>query len=146
MRREDRQAALCLFRRNRSVLLVEVIDPLTGGRLHRPPGGGLEEGETPEEAVRREVREELSIVLEHVEPLCAVDHVWFFNGREVHERAHLFLADAACDPRLARGETLELLEANGRRFRTVWRSVETEEGAPPTSPAMLPLLLERILD
>jgi len=50
---ETRQAALCLIRRENSLLVAEIRDPQTGAILHRPPGGGVEGDESPEEAVRR---------------------------------------------------------------------------------------------
>jgi len=53
------------------------------------PGGGLEAGETPEGAVRREIREELGLEIEALRPLGfdLSDHegrrhgVWLFGGR-----------------------------------------------------------------
>src|SRR5689334_17111406 len=114
MRLEIREAALCLFRRERSFLVAALQDRVTGEWLHRPPGGGLRPGESAEDALRREIREELGIELAAVEALGPIDHIWMWNGREVQERAWIFLADAACDPRLARGEAPELVEANHR--------------------------------
>jgi 8-oxo-dGTP pyrophosphatase MutT (NUDIX family) len=139
-----RQAALCLFRRGDEFLVSEIVDPAGGAVLHRPPGGGLEAGETPEQAVRREVREELGIRLTDVRFLGTIDHVWHWKGRELRERAWVFQASAADDPRLDRGETLELLEADGDRFQTVWRGCAAPEAdlPPLCPPGLLELLLK----
>lgn len=135
-----RQAALCIFLRDGAFLVSELIDGRTGAILHRPPGGGIEPGETPEQAVRREVLEELEITLSEIDLLGSVDHVWWHKGRENHERTFLFLGKAGDDPRLERGETIELIEADGDRIRTVWREIHAK-GAPPLCPeALFPML------
>ena len=141
MRIVHRQAALCIFRHSGRILVSELIDGLTGGILHRPPGGGIEPGETPEEAVRREVLEELGIVLTAVEPLGSIDHVWHHKDRENHERCWLFIGTTADDGRLDRGETIELIEADGDRPKTLWRSVHDPE-LPPLCPAAMADLLK----
>ena len=68
------------------------------------PGGGIGEGESPEQAVRRELHEELGSRLVTIRDLGTVDHVWFWNGREVRERGWLFLASSFEDARLSWGE------------------------------------------
>ena len=131
MKVETRQAALCLIRRGDTFLVAEIEDPQTGAVLHRPPGGGIEEGESPDQAVRRELREELGIRLTTVRELGAVDHIWFWNGREVRERAWLFLASSSDDARLRRGETPDLHEANGQRIKTCWRPIQENAATLP---------------
>ena len=140
---ETREAALCLIQRGELFLVAEIRDPLTGTVLHRPPGGGVESGETPEHAVRREVREELNIDLGTIRALGAVDHVWFWKGREVRERAWLFLADQPVDPRLEQGQSPDLVEADGHRFKTLWRSMHDSRADLPN---LCPLIPREVLE
>jgi len=105
---------------------------------HRPPGGGLEPNESPDHAVKRELKEELGISLTTIQSLGSIDHIWFWKGREVHERAWLFLADSSEHLHLKNGETPEILEADGDRFTTHWRSIhEIGESLPPICPSTL---------
>jgi len=124
--------------------VAEIRDPHNGTVLHRPPGGGVEEGESAAQAVRREILEELGIALRDIRPLGAIHHVWHWNGRAVAEQASLFLANPADDERLSRGEAPELVEANGERVKTLWRPIQVDESLPPLCPARLCQLLESL--
>ena len=134
---EIREAALCLIRRQNAFLVAEIRDPETGTVLHRPPGGGVERRESPIDAVRRELYEELGVTLTAVRELGTLDHIWFWKGREIRERAWLFAASSTDDVRLIRGETPDVVEANGQRIKTIWRPIEDTKDLPPLCPPLL---------
>ena len=133
-----RQAALCILRRGHTFLVTQITDPHTGRVYHRAPGGGLEPNESPEAAVAREIQEELGITLSDAQPLGPIDHIWLWKGYEVHERAWLFLADSSKHASLNKGQTPEILEPDGDRFTTHWRSIRNgDQSLPPICPSTL---------
>jgi mutator protein MutT len=71
---------------------VLVITP-AGRHVTGLPKGGLEPGETPEQAAAREVREETGIVATVREPLGDVRYSYRRNGRRVRKTVHFFLCD-----------------------------------------------------
>jgi 8-oxo-dGTP diphosphatase len=65
---------------------------LVGGEAFLP-GGGIDPGETPEQAVHREVREETGLAIEVVASLGdAHEHHAFAHRAAVHRLAHYFSA------------------------------------------------------
>ena len=134
---QPRKVALALILHQDAFLVVEIKDPKTGAVFHRPPGGGMEEGEDPEQTLRRELHEELGVHLTTAQEVGVVDHFWSWDGRERHERIWLFLVSSSTDERLSRAETPELLEADGQRFKTIWRPIRDAEGYPPLCPPSL---------
>jgi mutator protein MutT len=71
---------------------VLVITP-AGRDVTGLPKGGPEDGETPEQAAVREVREETGIVAAVREPLGDVRYTYRRNGLRVRKTVHFFLCD-----------------------------------------------------
>src|SRR3954462_8399210 len=57
------------------------------------PKGGMEAGETPEQAAAREVREETGVVANVRGPLGDVRYTYRRGGRRVRKTVHFFLCD-----------------------------------------------------
>ncbi|MGI5274373.1 NUDIX domain-containing protein [Nonomuraea sp. CA-218870] len=66
---------VCLDRDDR-VLLIHWYDKVSGADLWEPPGGGIESGETPLQAARRELTEETGL------PGSAVEDRWVAVERD----------------------------------------------------------------
>lgn len=85
-----------MFRRGEAgleVALGEQRDRLTGAVNTRLPKGKLAQGETPEQAAVREVREETGLWARVVAPLERVSYVYRNGKREVPKEVHFFLME-----------------------------------------------------
>lgn len=101
-----RTVALAAVRRRAdgALLLGIGTDPATRRQFCRPVGGGIEEGESPEEAARREWIEEVGVAIGGLRPLAVLDNRYVYAGKPGREVTHLFearLEDASLE---ARGE------------------------------------------
>lgn len=74
-----------------------------GPKVWGLPGGGLNAGEDPMEAARREVREELGISLARIEAIAVIEEV--ISGAP--HTAHLFAATCDANPQPDRREVIE---------------------------------------
>lgn len=96
-----RPIAIAVIRREDGALLVtSAVEPGTGRTLVRPPGGGIEQGETATDAVARELREELGLAVAGIAPLGIIEHRVTFAGRELHELVHVLAASMGADASL----------------------------------------------
>jgi 8-oxo-dGTP pyrophosphatase MutT (NUDIX family) len=93
---------VCLDSADR-VLLIDWQDPFSGARIWEPPGGGIESGEDPIDAARRELTEETSLdatlVLDH-SVLVQRDCIWngkHYVGEERFFSGPLLSGASACE-------------------------------------------------
>ena len=72
-----------------AIHVIHRDDMFCNQRYFETPGGGVDEGETYEEAVVRECEEELGYRVEVLEALCDVRDFYNLIGRENHNRFFL---------------------------------------------------------
>lgn len=80
-----RVIAICLFRRGDEILVTEGLDTSTNRRYARPLGGGIELGETSEQTIVREIREEIGTEVCDLKLLGVLENLFELEGEQRHE-------------------------------------------------------------
>ncbi|QFG69420.1 NUDIX domain-containing protein [Ornithinimicrobium pratense] len=102
--------ALVRHPRTGAHLMSEFVDQSRGAVFHRPPGGGIEFGETAQGALRREMLEEFATEVEVGERLAVIENLFTFNGAPGHEWVVVHAA-RLCDDRLLGEGPFPVLDA-----------------------------------
>ncbi|MER5304238.1 NUDIX hydrolase [Streptomyces lasiicapitis] len=136
---------ICLDAAHR-LLLLHWRDPFDGTRLWEPPGGGIEPGETPLAAARRELAEETGLdpaaVLDRSVP---VDRDVRWNGKQYTGTEHFFVAQFTDEqPSLVRTGLLPDEQANlDTHAWMVWSDLGSL--ADPVEPPQLLAVLDALV-
>ena len=121
-----RPIALCIFRNNDHILVFEGHDPVKGETFYRPLGGGIEFGEKSEDAVRRELKEEINVDVGEIRYLGTLENIFIFNGNAYHEIV-LIYDGTLIEPRMYDEAVITGNEANGDTIRAMWKSLDAFE-------------------
>lgn len=71
--------------RQDQVLVAEGVDAITDTHFYKLPGGGVEFGETSEEALKREFMEELNVEIVSCNYRSKIENIFEFEGEKKHE-------------------------------------------------------------
>ena len=133
MSNQIRPLAICIFRNGDRILVGEGYDPVKRETFYRPLGGGIEYGERAEDALRRELREEIAAEVESPQYLFTLENIFTFNGETGHEIVMIFDARLT-DESLYAQETVAGTEFDGIQefpFKALWKRLdEFGPGAP----------------
>jgi 8-oxo-dGTP pyrophosphatase MutT (NUDIX family) len=139
-----RPLAICVFSHQERILVAEGYDPVKGQLFYRPLGGGIEFGERSQEALVRELREELGAEVAGLRYLGTLENIFTFAGEVGHEIVLVYdgrLADEGYyTQESVQGFEVEMSEP----FTAVWKALAFFQGedAPPLYPdGLLELLL-----
>lgn len=138
-----RPLAICIFRNNDRILVGEGYDPVKRETFYRPLGGGIEFGERAEDALRREVREEIGAEIESPVYLFTLENIFTFNGERGHEIVMIFDARFV-DDGLYSQKSIRGTETDGNQqcpFKAMWMQVKD---FGPHAPLYPDGLLERL--
>jgi 8-oxo-dGTP pyrophosphatase MutT (NUDIX family) len=116
-----RVIAICVFRHGDRILVFEHYDKFKGTPYYRPLGGGVEFGETTEQALKREIKEEIAEEISDLKLLTVLENLFTLEGKPGHEIVYVydgrFLDESAYrrDSFTVKEET-ETLKASWRRL------------------------------
>ena len=138
-----RPIAICAFRRDDRILVVEARDAVKEQTFYRPVGGGIQFGETSAAAVVRETREEIGAEVVDLEYIGTLENIFTHNGAAHHEIIQVY------DGRLANEDlystpSIPGVESNGEPMRVVWKPLNFFSARLPLYPdGLLELLRTR---
>jgi 8-oxo-dGTP pyrophosphatase MutT (NUDIX family) len=116
-----RVLALGLIRDGDRIFISEGYDPVKKQTFYRVLGGGVDFGETSDEALKREFQEEIQAELTNIKYLGCLENLFTFNGNPGHELLQLYQCDFV-DPKFYQLEELVFAEGD-RKKKALWLDI-----------------------
>ncbi len=124
------------------VLLIRIRPPDGSEHFWIAPGGGLEQGETVEQALRRELREELGLTNFLAGPVVwRRHHIFTWGARRISQREeYMIIHIDRFEPSMADVEEAKVMDC----FRW-WRIDDLEKAEERLTPLSLAKILQRYI-
>ena len=136
-----RPLAICIFRKEDQVFVGELYDASKDEVFYRPLGGTIEFGEPAQEAVKRELQEEIEAEVTNLRYLGALENLFTHEGESGHEIVLVYEGDFA-DKAFYEVESVPAQEEDGMTFTARWKPLqEFRESKAPLYPDGLLRLL-----
>lgn len=113
---------MCLITDGDRVLAGKGRDNVKNEDFYRVLGGSLDFGETSEEGIRREIREELNSEIEDLKFLDVVENTFVYKGKPGHEIIFLFQGTLA-DKEIYKQAKIHIVE-DSYEFDAEWVSLK----------------------
>ena len=140
-----RPIAIGVFRRDGRLFVAEGYDPSKGETFYRPLGGSIEFGERGEQAVVRELREEVNAEVANLRYLGTLENIFTYNGQPGHEIVLVYEGDFA-DQAIYRKAMVIGREEGGDSFKAVWKPLNDFTGDAPSRAPLYPDGLKELLE
>lgn len=137
-----RLIATAVIRVGDRILVWYDRNPTTGEVVAVPLAGGVKFGETGEEAIRRELMEEIGAEATRVSFLGALEDIFAWDGRQRHEVFLVYDVQLA-DKSLYQREEVEIVEDDGASYLARWCPLSDFRGARRLVPTGLLNLVDQ---
>ena len=117
-----RPTSLLIVRNKDKLFVYKVNDEIKKEEFYRLLGGGIEFGETAEEALRREIKEEIGAGIKNIRLLDIKENIYTFEGEAGHEIVFVFEAEFK-DKEFYNKNNLEIKDRKKGR-KAVWVEIE----------------------
>lgn len=118
-----RVIALGLIRDGDRLFLSQGYDSVKQETFYRALGGGVEFGETSQEALEREFLEELNVKLTNICYLGCLENLFVFNGKKGHEIVQVYQCDFV-DPKFYQAQSFTFSESDQEPQTALWMDIK----------------------
>jgi 8-oxo-dGTP pyrophosphatase MutT (NUDIX family) len=115
-----RPLALGIFRRGSELLVFEGHNSAVGETFYRPLGGAIKFGEYGDQALTREMHEELGAELKNLRYLGLSENIFTYDGQVGHEIVLVYEGEFV-DEAIYDRDVMTAHEEDGSPFKVVWK-------------------------
>jgi 8-oxo-dGTP pyrophosphatase MutT (NUDIX family) len=126
-----------------ALLVFRGFDPSKTQHFYRPLGGGVEFGESSEQALQREMMEELGVAVRTLRKLGTLENLFVYDGCVGHELVIVWLAEFL-DPALYREAVLPYIEGDEQNVAEWMQPATLRAQGIPLYPDGLAELLQEV--
>jgi ADP-ribose pyrophosphatase YjhB (NUDIX family) len=137
-----RPIAAAVIRDGARILVWDDYNPATGEVVSVPLAGGIEFGETGEQAIARELAEEINATPTRIQFLGLLEDIFDWAGQKRHELYLVYDVDLA-NRTVYDANEVDVVEPDGTTYPARWRSLaEFGSGARLVPDGLLDLISE----
>jgi ADP-ribose pyrophosphatase YjhB (NUDIX family) len=115
-----RVIAICIFRHDDHIFVLEGYDELKSETFYRPLGGGIEFWEGGRVAIAREIKEEVGAEVDGLSYIGTIESIFIHRGERMHEIVQVYSGRFVDTAMNDTGRTM-IGNEEGEPFKALWK-------------------------